>query len=48
MLAQCLLHELVVLAPEGLGDLGDPGEMLITHAFEQGVYGNGVPFGASV
>ena len=44
-LAERLLHQFVVLAPESLGDLGDPGEMLVTHAFEQRVYGDRVLLG---
>src|SRR5260370_4674694 len=41
-LAERPLHQFVVLAPESLGNLGDPGEMLVTHAFKQRVYGDRV------
>ena len=42
MLAERLLHDLVVLAPESLGDLGKPGEMLVAQP-EKRVYGDCVP-----
>jgi hypothetical protein len=45
LLTKRLLHEFVVLAPESLGHLGDSGQMLIAHAFQQGVDGHRVPLG---
>src|SRR5947209_3900470 len=45
MLAERFFHDLVVLTPESLGNLGNPGKMLITYAFEQRVDGNRVPLG---
>ena len=45
LLAQRPLHDLVVLATECLGDLGDSRELLVTHALEQRVDGDRVFLG---
>ena len=43
MLAERSLYQFVVVAAKRLGHLGNSVELLVTHAFEQGIYRDGVP-----